>query len=210
MNYQKKLEEIINLIPKGKYPKLLLHACCAPCSSYCIEYLSHFFDITIYYYNPNIDSDEEFNKRANEIEKFIKEFKTRRKVNYVIENYNSSDYINAVKGFEKEKEGGKRCNICFRLRLEKAAKYASTNGFDYFTTTLSISPYKNSELLNEIGQDLESKYNIKYLYSDFKKNNGYKRSIELSHEYDLYRQDYCGCIYSKVERDNRKMMEENK
>ena len=210
MNYQKKLEEIINLIPKGKYPKLLLHACCAPCSSYCIEYLSHFFDITIYYYNPNIDSDEEFNKRANEIEKFIKEFKTRRKVNYVIENYNSSDYINAVKGFEKEKEGGKRCNICFRLRLEKAAKYASKNGFDYFTTTLSISPYKNSELLNEIGQDLESKYNIKYLYSDFKKNDGYKRSIELSHEYHLYRQDYCGCIYSKMERDNRKTMEENK
>src|SRR5574344_775625 len=119
MNYQKKLEEIINLIPNDKYPKLLLHACCAPCSSYCIEYLSHFFDITIYYYNPNIDSDEEFNKRANEIEKFIKEFKTQRKVNYVIENYNSSDYINAVKGFEKEKEGGKRCNICFKLRLDK-------------------------------------------------------------------------------------------
>ncbi len=195
MNYSIVLENTLKNLDSKK--KLLLHACCAPCSSYVIEYLTNYFDITILYYNPNIDTEEEFNHRLNELERFVKEFKTKNKVEVVSLGYNNQEYLDVVQGLEQEKEGGKRCIECFKLRLEKACLYAKENNFDYFTTTLTISPLKSSKLLNEIGHDLESKYNIKYLYSDFKKKEGYKRSIVLSHEYNLYRQDYCGCKFSK-------------
>ena len=204
MNYQEMLEDILNNLPKTNKPrKLLLHACCAPCSSYVIEYLSNYFDITIYYYNPNIEPVEEFDKRAREITKFISSFKTKNPVKCVIETYDNSEYENAIKGHENDDEGKDRCFICYRLRMEKAAKYAKKHHFSYFTTTLSISPYKNANKLNEIGEQLEKEIGINYLYADFKKKNGYKRSIELSNEYNLYRQDYCGCKYSKIARDKR-------
>lgn len=195
MNYQIELEKTLEQLDGKK--KLLLHACCAPCSSYVIEYLSKYFDITILYYNPNIDTKEEFAKRLNELKRFIKEFKTDNPVKVVSLGYDNKDYLDEVKGLEAEIEGGKRCLKCFNLRLEKSCIYAKENNFDYFTTTLTISPHKNSKVLNEIGHELELKYNMPYLYSDFKKKEGYKRSIVLSHEYNLYRQDYCGCKFSK-------------
>ena len=201
MNYQNKLDEIIEKIQSQKsVPKLLLHACCAPCSSYTIEYLSKYFEITIYYYNPNIHPMEEYTRRLNEIKTFLKNFKTKNKVNFIEDYYEPKEYFTSVKGFENLGEKSIRCYKCYELRMEKAAKMASIGNFDYFTTTLSISPYKNSSWINEIGSILEKKYNIKYLFSDFKKRNGYKRSLELSREYKLYRQDYCGCIYSMQER----------
>ena len=195
MNYQIVLEKTLENLDSKK--KLLLHACCAPCSSYVIEYLSKYFDITILYYNPNIDTKEEFDKRLNELKRFIKEFKTENLVKVVSLGYDNKEYLDEIKGLEDEVEGGKRCLKCFNLRLEKACIYAKENNFDYFTTTLTISPHKNSKVLNEIGHELELKYNMPYLYSDFKKKEGYKRSIVLSHEYNLYRQDYCGCKFSK-------------
>ena len=195
MNYQIVLDETLSKLDGKK--KLLLHACCAPCSSYVIEYLSKYFDITILYYNPNIDTQEEFAKRLNELKRFVKEFKTENSVKVVSLGYNNREYLDEVKGLEEEIEGGRRCFKCYKLRLEKACLYAKDNNFDYFTTTLTISPHKNSKILNEIGHELETKYNINYLYSDFKKREGYKRSIVLSHEYNLYRQDYCGCKFSK-------------
>ena len=195
MNYQIVLDETLKKLTDT--PKLLLHACCAPCSSYVIEYLSKYFDITILYYNPNIDTKEEFEKRLNELERFVSEFKTERPVKVVSLGYKNSEYFDVVKGLEEEKEGGARCIKCFNLRLETSCKYAKENNFDYFTTTLTISPLKNSKVINEIGHELEVKYNMPYLYSDFKKREGYKRSIELSHIYNLYRQDYCGCKFSK-------------
>jgi len=194
-NYQIILDETLKNL--GGKKKLLLHACCAPCSSYVIEYLSEFFDITILYYNPNIDLESEFNYRLSELERFVSLFKTSNKVKVVSLGYNNNDYLEKINGLENEKEGGKRCHICYHLRLEKACLYAKENKFDYFTTTLSISPLKNSQVLNEIGKSLEDEYGINYLYSDFKKNEGYKRSIVLSKEYNLYRQDYCGCKFSK-------------
>ena len=195
MNYQIILEDTLKNLNGKK--KLLLHACCAPCSSYVIEYLSKYFDITILYYNTNIDTNEEFNKRLNELKRFIKEFKTENKVDVISLGYNDKEYLEEIKGLEEEKEGGSRCFKCYRLRLEKSCIYAKENNFDYFTTTLTISPHKNSKVLNEIGQELEEKYNMPYLYSDFKKKEGYKRSIVLSRVYNLYRQDYCGCKFSK-------------
>ena len=195
MNYQIVLENTLKKLDNKK--KLLLHACCAPCSSYVIEYLTNFFDITILYYNPNIDTEEEFNKRLNELKRFVKEFKTKNPVNVISLGYNKEEYLSEIKGLEQEKEGGARCLKCYKLRLEKACIYAKKNNYDYFTTTLTISPLKNSKILNEIGHELEIEYNMPYLYSDFKKKEGYKRSIILSHEYNLYRQDYCGCKYSK-------------
>jgi len=201
MNYQKVLEEIINNIEKeNTTPKLLLHACCAPCSSYVLEYLSNFFEITIYYYNPNIYPEEEYQRRKNELKKFLTVYKTKNKVNLIEEHYDPKEYYNAVRGLEKLGEKSERCYNCYKFRMAKAVNYAKQNNYDYFTTTLSISPYKNSNWINEIGKNLEEKYDIKYLYSDFKKKNGYKRSLELSKEYNLYRQDYCGCVYSKEER----------
>lgn len=198
MNYQKELEKILETIDINNKPKLLLHACCGPCSSYVVEYLSKYFDITIYYYNPNIYPKEEYKRRLEELKKFISIF--NNKVNVIEELYDEEDYNKAVKNLEHLGEKSIRCYNCYEFRMNKAAIYAKENNYDYFTTTLSISPHKNSKWINEIGNILEEKYNIKYLYSDFKKKEGYKRSLELSKEYNLYRQDYCGCKYSKKER----------
>ena len=200
MNYQKVLDEILNKIGNNT-PKLLLHACCAPCSSYVLEYLSKYFEITLYYYNPNIHPELEYNRRIEELKKFINEFNGVNKIDLVEEEYNTSEYFNEVKGLENLGERSKRCYNCYKFRMDKAALYAKNNNYDYFTTTLSISPYKVSNWINEIGRELEKKYNINYLYADFKKKNGYKRSLELSKQYNLFRQDYCGCIYSKQERE---------
>ena len=202
MNYQKELEkQIDNIKSNNKIPTLLLHSCCAPCSSYVLEYLSKYFSITIYYYNPNISPQEEFNKRIEEQKRLIEELPVENKISFIEGIYENDKYEELIKGLEEEQEGGSRCGICYKLRLEETAKLAKTKGFDYFTTTLSISPYKNSNLLNKIGEELESIYGVNYLYADFKKKEGYKRSIELSKVYGLYRQDYCGCIYSKRQRD---------
>ena len=197
MNYQIVLENTLKSLKDKK--TLLLHACCAPCSSYVIEYLSNYFDITLLFYNPNIDTIEEYNKRLQELERFVKCFKTKNSVKVVSLGYNNQDYLNISSGLENEKEGGSRCFKCYRLRLEKSFIYAKKHNFDFITTTLTISPLKNSKVINEIGAELESIYRINYLYSDFKKKEGYKRSIVLSHEYNLYRQDYCGCKFSKRE-----------
>lgn len=202
MNYQKILDETLkNIELQNKTPKLLLHACCAPCSSYVLEYLSKYFEITIYYYNPNIYPETEYQRRMNELKKFIENYKSINKINLIEENYNTDEYYKSVKGLEKLGEKSERCYKCYEFRMRKACVYSKDNNYDYFTTTLSISPYKNSDWINEIGKNLEDEYNIKYLYADFKKKNGYKRSLELSKEYKLYRQDYCGCVYSKQERE---------
>ena len=195
MNYQLVLEDTLKKIKPGT--KLLLHACCAPCSSYCIEYLSNYFEITIYYYNPNIDTDEEYDKRVNELKRFVSEFKTKYPVHLVVLPHLQEEYNREVIGLEDEPERGARCLKCYELRLRKSFIYAKENNFDYITTTLTLSPLKSSKAINEIGKKLEDEYNFKYLYSDFKKKEGYKRSIVLSREYNLYRQDYCGCKYSK-------------
>lgn len=195
MNYQIVLENTLKNLKEKK--TLLLHACCAPCSSYVIEYLSNYFDITILFYNPNINNDTEYNKRLQELERFVKEFKTNNPVKVISLGYNHDEYLQTVLGLEKEKEGGSRCLKCYRLRIEKTFEYAKQYNFDYVTTTLTISPLKNSQVINKIGSELENIYHINYLYSDFKKKEGYKRSIVLSHEYNLYRQDYCGCEFSK-------------
>ena len=192
MNYQKELE---NLIKTLEYkPTLLLHSCCAPCSSYVLEYLEPYFKITVLYYNPNIEPLEEYLKRKEEQINFIKNVHPNIGI-YDID-YDNSLYHEVVSGFENDKEGGNRCYRCYKLRMEKCANIASDK-FDYFGTTLTVSPHKNANYVNEIGKELEKKYNTKFLISDFKKNEGYKRSIVLSREYNLYRQDYCGCIYSK-------------
>ena len=198
INYQLKLDEIIKSLD-GKTPKLLLHACCGPCSSYVLEYLSNYFEITILYYNPNIYPEEEYKRRLNELLNFVPKVKYKNKVTVISDEYIQKDYYNAVKGLENLGEKSKRCYECYKLRMKRACIYAKENNYDYFTTTLSISPYKVSEWINEIGINLEKEYGIKYLYSDFKKRNGYKRSQELSKEYGLYRQDYCGCSFSLKE-----------
>ncbi len=198
MNYQLKLEEIIEENQNNNYiPSLLLHSCCAPCSSYCLEYLSNFFKITIFYYNPNITEKEEYLKRVTEQQRLISELPQKNKIKFIEGNYNPDLFFDISKGLEREPEKGKRCFRCYELRMRETALIAKKNNFDYFATTLTLSPYKNANWVNEIGEKLESELNIKYLYSDFKKKNGYKRSIELSKIYNLYRQDYCGCIYSK-------------
>jgi len=194
MNYDNLMEEQISKL--DKVPRLLLHACCAPCSSACIERLSDNFKIDIYYYNPNIDNIEEYNKRLKEVIKFTKEFKTKYPIDVIDGGYDSETFFKMAKGLEEEPERGKRCYECYKLRLKKTSEYASNNNYDFFATTLTLSPYKNSNWINEIGEKLDKETKSTYLYSDFKKKNGYKRSIELSHEYNLYRQDYCGCIYS--------------
>lgn len=194
-NYQLVLDEILNKLDGPK--TLLLHSCCAPCSSYVIEYLSNYFYITVLYYNPNIEPQEEYIKRKNEEIRFINEFKTKYPVKMLDCDYDNEKYHEVIKGLENEPEGGARCSKCFVLRMEEAAKKALELKMDYFGTTLTVSPYKNSQILNNIGKSLEEKYGIKYLYSDFKKREGYKRSIELSKIYNLYRQHYCGCLYSK-------------
>lgn len=203
MNYQLKLEEILKE-NKDKTPKLLLHSCCAPCSSYVLEYLTNYFYITILFYNPNITSKEEYDKRFNELKRLVEELPHSNKIEIINYRYEPKEFIDIAKGLETAPEGGERCFKCYRLRLEEAAKYAKDNCYDYFTTTLSISPHKNAEKLNEIGEELSNIYEINYLYADFKKKGGYQRSIELSKKYDLYRQDFCGCIYSKIERDKQR------
>ncbi len=198
INYQKTLDNTISeIIQKHQTPSLFLHSCCAPCSSYVLEYLSEYFKITVYFYNPNIYPAEEYDKRTIELERFISQLKVNNPVSFIEGEYDTNKFFDTAKGFESEKEGGERCFKCYELRLRESAKLAKEKGFDYFTTTLSISPYKNAEKLNEIGHALEEEYGVKYLYSDFKKRNGYKRSIELSQQYGLYRQNYCGCIFSK-------------
>ena len=199
INYQKELEKTLATIQEDNPPRLLLHACCAPCSSYVLEYLSDYFIIDILFYNPNISTSDEYNHRAEELKRLVQSMKFKNPVTPIIEKYDSDIFYQCVKGLEDCMEGGNRCFKCYRLRLEQAAKYAQQGKYDFFTTTLSISPLKNAQKLNEIGLELEKEYNVKYLLSDFKKKNGYKRSIELSKEYDLYRQNFCGCIFSKKE-----------
>lgn len=202
MNYSKKMDEIIAFEQENNtIPKILLHSCCAPCSSHVIDTLTPYFDITILYYNPNIEPYEEYLKRKEEEIRFINEFPNINKLDIIDCDYDNDKFKIMSKGLEELPEGGARCFKCYHLRLDKTASIAKENNYDYFGTTLTVSPFKNAPKLNEIGEYLSKEYNIKYLYSDFKKKNGYKHSIELSKEYNLYRQDYCGCIYSKRDRD---------
>lgn len=204
VNYQTELEKIIEFHQsKGEIPTLFLHSCCAPCSSYVLEYLSQYFKITVFYYNPNIYPDEEYYKRVDEQKQFINRFPAKNKIDFVEGNFDKERFYAMAKGKENMSEGGERCFLCYQLRLREAAKYAKARNFDYFTTTLSISPHKNADKLNEIGLSLSKEYGIKYLVSDFKKKNGYKRSTELSRQYGIYRQDYCGCIFSKQGREKQ-------
>ena len=202
MNYEKLMEEQILNSKEGS--SLLLHACCAPCSSAVLERLASHFKISILYYNPNITEEKEYQKRLDELRKFISKLNFKYQINIIDSRYEPKEFFKIAKGLEKEKEQGKRCYKCYELRLEETAKVAKEKNFDFFDTTLTLSPYKKTSWLNEIGENLSEKYQANYLYSDFKKKNGYKRSIELSKEYNLYRQDYCGCIYSKLEREQNK------
>ena len=209
-NYQKILDRLLS--DREMYgKKLLLHSCCAPCSSYVLVYLSRYFEITVFYYNPNITEHSEYQKRMQEQKRLIEELNKERMAGEerfpigVIEgNYEPEAFMRIAQGQEAEPEGGARCFACYSLRLQKTAEVAAEVGFDFFTTTLSISPMKNAEKLNEIGQKLGERYGVPYLLSDFKKKNGYLTSIELSRKYQLYRQDYCGCIYSAAEREKQK------
>lgn len=196
-NYKKIMDEEIEKIEKtGKKPKLLLHSCCAPCSSAVLETLEKNFEITLFFYNPNISPEEEFVSRLDELKRLIDEMELKE-IDIFAPEYNGDEFEKIAFGLENEPEGGARCAKCYRLRLEKSVRYAAENGFDYMTTTLSVSPYKNAEWLNEIGEKLADEFGVKYLVSDFKKADGYKRSCELSRKYNLYRQNYCGCVYSK-------------
>ena len=195
INYQRRLDELLKTLDGT--PRLLLHSCCAPCSSYCLEYLSQFFSITDLFYNPNICPKSEFDKRAEELRRLLGELPVKNPVTLIVDEYDPEEFFSAVKGLENCAEGGERCFVCYRLRLERAAKYAAEHGFDYFCSTLSISPLKNAQKLNEIGSELSGIYKVENLPNDFKKKGGYLRSIELSREYELYRQNYCGCVFSK-------------
>ena len=202
INYQKELDKLIaNLQKEEKVLTLLLHSCCAPCSSYVLEYLSNYFKITVLYYNPNIYPESEYSKRIIEQQTLIGEMRTKYPVQFIAGNYDKEKFYEMAKGLEEVKEGGVRCFKCYELRLREAAEIAKAGGYDYFTTTLSISPLKNAAKLNEIGLKLAEEYGVEYLTSDFKKKNGYKRSVELSAQYGLYRQDYCGCEFSKRQRE---------
>lgn len=202
MNYQLELDKIINELQKKQtdaavyVPRLLLHSCCAPCSSYVLEYLSQYFEITVLYYNPNIFPEQEYRKRVEEQKRLIAALPVKHPVSFMEGRYLPEEFFAVTKGLEKVPEGGERCRKCFRLRLEETAKLATAGEYDYFTTTLSISPLKNAQALNEIGQELAAVYEVPYLPSDFKKRGGYQRSIELSLVYELYRQNFCGCVYS--------------
>lgn len=203
-NYQLILDKKINeLLQIGIRPRLLLHCCCAPCSSYVLEYLSQYMDITCYYYNPNISPEEEYQKRGEELLYLIDKMPLKAQPNTVIAKYDPESFSAISYGKENEPEGGSRCLECYRLRLKKTVEYAKENGYDYFTTTLSISPHKNASKLNEIGDELSTLFGIPYLYSDFKKKGGYLRSCQLSEEYGLYRQNYCGCIFSKKQSEQK-------
>ena len=201
-NYQKELDRLLEGIEKeGRTPRLFLHSCCAPCSSYVLEYLSRYFEITVFFYNPNISPAEEYEKRVEEIRRMIGEMEFAHPVELVEGEYDPQVFFQMAKGMEHIPEGGERCFGCYRLRMEEAARLAKEGNYDYFTTTLSISPLKNAAKINEIGEKLEEKYHVRHLPSDFKKKNGYKRSTELSREYGLYRQDFCGCVFSKREKN---------
>ena len=208
-NFQRELDVILKNTDTNAPPKLLLHSCCAPCSSYVLEYLSQYFKITVFYYNPNIYPEDEFFKRAEEQQRLIKEMPLKNPVGFIEKGYDAAEFYDAVKGLEHIREGGERCFACYRLRLEKTAALAKELGFDYFTTTLSISPYKNAFKLNEIGEELGEIYSVKHLTSDFKKKNGYKRSVEISEQYKMYRQNYCGCVFSMREREQAVDRKEN-
>ena len=198
INYQRELDRVISLHQsRGETPRLLLHVCCAPCSSYCLEYLSRYFLITVYYYNPNISIKEEYLHRLHEEQRLVSEMDFVNPVTVVEGRYDPREFFEAVRGLEQEPEGGRRCEKCFAMRLDSAAQMARDGGYDYFTTTLTISPLKNARILNEIGAAAGETHGVKWLYSDFKKKEGYKRSIVLSKKYNLYRQNYCGCIFSR-------------
>ena len=202
INYQKLMEDLIkeNCMDNNCTPRLLLHSCCGPCSSYVLEYLCAYFDITVFYYNPNIYPFEEYEKRKNEQIRLIKSFNAEgRHIQFINGDYDYRVFTDMARGFENEKEGGERCHRCYEFRLRKTAELALDRKADYFSTTLTVSPYKNAPFINELGFKIEEETGAKYLASDFKKRNGYKRSIELSKEYGLYRQDYCGCVFSKRE-----------
>lgn len=219
-NYAKELDNKIEMFQKqGEYPKLLLHACCAPCSSYCLEYLRQYFDVTVFFYNPNITDSGEYKKRVEEEKRLIAEYNRQveegsfdkmnsdgraRKIEILEGKYDPKDFYEAVKGYEDCKEGGERCRKCFELRLFESARIAREKGFKYLTTTLTISPLKNAYVLNEVGEEAAKKEGVEFIPSDFKKKNGYKRSIELSKMYGLYRQDFCGCSFSKAQRELEK------
>ncbi len=221
-NYAKELENKINeFAKKEQVPKILLHACCAPCSSYCLEYLREYFDVTVFFYNPNITSEDEYHKRILEEKKLISEYNRQvdegsfdgmnsderaRKIEIIEGDYEPGDFYSAVKGFEECREGGERCRKCFELRLRESARVARDRGFEFFTTTLTISPLKNADVLNEVGEKAASEAGVIFLPSDFKKKDGYKRSIELSHRFGLYRQDFCGCSFSKAQREAEKSL----
>lgn len=210
VNYQKELEKILEEIEKeGSVPTLLLHSCCAPCSSYVLEYLSQYFRMTVFYYNPNIYPEEEYGKRVLEQQRLIEEMDFVHPVSFQAGSYDRERFYAMAEGMEHLKEGGSRCMKCYELRLEEAALQAQAGGFDYFTTTLSISPLKNAQKLNEIGIRIGEAHNVKYLVSDFKKKGGYQRSTELSKEFGLYRQDYCGCEFSMRAREREKEKNQN-
>ncbi len=212
-NYQKELDKVLNSLAQD-VPRLFLHSCCAPCSSYCLEYLCKYFYITVFYYNPNISAEEEYRKRVEEQKRLIASYNQEGKgypITVMEGDYEPSRFFELAKGYENCPEGGERCFRCFDLRLRETAVRAKENGYDYFATTLTISPLKNAVKLNEIGQAVSEEYGVPWLPSDFKKKNGYKRSIELSAQYGLYRQDYCGCAYSKAERErNYRLRDLNK
>ena len=200
INYQKKLDALLTSLGENSGKKLFLHSCCAPCSSYVLEYLSDYFEITDFYYNPNITPKEEYEKREKELRSLIERMPFKHPVTFLSGPYEPERFFEAVKGLEDVPEGGERCTICYELRMREAARLAAEGGYDYFTTTLSISPLKDAERINRIGQMLEEEYGVCHLPSDFKKKGGYQRSVELSGEYDLYRQNYCGCIFSRNNR----------
>lgn len=200
INYQKLLDRTIEEIRlQNRTPSLLLHSCCAPCSSYVLEYLSEYFRITVFYFNPNITSREEYEKRIAEQKRLISLLPVKNPIDFIEGEYCPEDFFELAKGLESVPEGGERCFKCYRQRISRAADYAKEMGFDFFTTTLSVSPHKNAEKLNEIGREEGKRTGVPYLFSDFKKREGYKRSIALSAQYGLYRQSYCGCIFSKLQ-----------
>lgn len=198
-NYQIELEQLIQKL-RGEKKRLFLHCCCAPCSSYVLEYLHSYFDITIFFYNPNITEEGEYQKRKKELQRYLQEVSFGHEIHVQDADYEPQRFLEMAQGHEHDPERGERCKRCFRLRLKKTAERAKQGAYDFFCTTLSISPHKNAELLMQLGEELGSQYGVAYLPSDFKKKNGYKRSIELSKEYQLYRQDYCGCVYSAAAR----------
>ena len=198
VNYQKELDKLIEKLEQSKeVPRLFLHSCCAPCSSYVLEYLSQYFEITVFYFNPNIAPEEEYRKRVEEQRRLIEQLPAVYPIQFEEGRYVPEEFYSRVRGLEKEPEGGARCRVCFELRLEEAARLASEGGYDYYTTTLSISPLKNVQVLAQVAMEMGEKWGVRWLPSDFKKKEGYKRSIQLSAEYDLYRQNYCGCVFSR-------------